>query len=204
VEGVCVLSLPVDVPGSSLVEVSFDYDRSRVLRVKVRVVGTDRVVEEALQHGRPPVRSTQVEDWREALVPAVRGGRHFLLTFGEFMDEKDRSELEEALARAEKALERDDQVEGGQLTHLLTNKILSSGVASQLFLAELAMKGAAPELVRQLIATVQRVRAACKGPAEGDLEEARAALRMLVAQARAQRARRLEDKGYDHRLKEVD
>ena len=83
-----------------------------------------------------------LEDWREELQPAIRGGRHFLEQYGRFMDEGDRIELQEALEQGDKALVDNNEESGSQAAKLISNKVYGSGTASLLLLAEQALSEA--------------------------------------------------------------
>ncbi len=192
-QGVIEFPLPHGIAASTPIEVSFNFDRNRVLTVKVRVVGTDLAVEQTLERdrgrvSRPQDKESLMEDWREELQPALRAGKHFLSTYGEYMEEADRTELEEAMAQGDRALEAGNQVEGQRATLLLRNKIFGSGTASQLFIAERAMGAASPEVTKQLAQGVAGLRAAFTRRDQASVEQLNGFLRLIVAQIMAKKS----------------
>ncbi len=192
-QGIIEFPLPQGIATSTSIEVSFNYDRNRVLTVKVRVLGTDMAIEQTLERDRGRVVQAQdgenlMEDWREELQPALRAGKHFLGTYGDYMEEADQIELKEAMAQGERALENANQVEGKRATLLLHNKILGSGTASQLFIAERAMQAASPEITQQLAQGVAQLRTAFARNDKVKIEALNARLRLAVAQIMAKKS----------------
>lgn len=143
-----VLELPLDqgVSVSTPIEVAFNYDRSRTLTITVKV-GNKPPIKEMLRHdhGRPKPDSAKenlTEDWREELQPCLRAAQHFQESYGEFMDADDRHELVEEIKQAAIVLDAADEGAGRRMSAVLHSRILSSGAASQLFLAERVLNSA--------------------------------------------------------------
>jgi len=192
-QGIIEFPLPHGIASSTSIEVSFNYDRNRVLTVKVRVLGTDLAIEQTLERDRgrvvrPEDSENLMEDWREELQPALRAGKQFLGTYGDYMEETDRTDLKEAMAQGDRALESGNQVEGKRATLLLHNKILGSGTASQLFIAERAMQAASPEITQQLAQSVAQLRAAFARGDQAKIETLTGRLRLTVAQIMAKKS----------------
>jgi molecular chaperone DnaK (HSP70) len=192
--GVIEFPLPSGISTKTPVEVSFNFDRNRVLTVSVTVIGKDGLsVKETLHRDRPRVanqtknRDDLREDWREDLQPSLRAGKHFLDTYGTYMDEEDRQELTEAIRQGQTALEEDNQTEGKRSTVLLTNKIMGSGVASQLFIAERAMHDTSPEITQNLAMAAAHIREAYSNNDQAMVKELSSKLRLLVAKIVRQR-----------------
>jgi len=200
-QGLVEFPLPEAIDSSTAIEVAFNYDRNRLLTVGVRVVGnTDLFIEETLRRDRPRLQPAGAQslkdDWREDLQPSVRAGRHFRETYGDYMSAEDKRELGEAIEQGEQALEEDDRAAGEQAVLLLRNKIMGSGTASQIFIAERAMQDAPVEVQKLLAQAVAAVRSAhARGDKHG-VEQLSSQLRLTVAQIVAQKAaiQRVEDR----------
>lgn len=193
-QGIIEFPLPPGLSTSTPVEVLFNYDRNRVLTVRVQVVGTQIAVEQRLERDRGGAilqkkeDESLKEDWREELQPAMRAGKHFLETYGDYMTGEDRTELGQAIAQGEKALGDNNQVEGRRALTVLQNKILGSGTASQLFMAERAMQAASPQVTQQLAKGVSQLRAAFARSDQTQIDAVSIGLRLLVAQVMTHRA----------------
>jgi molecular chaperone DnaK (HSP70) len=195
-QGIIEFPLPRGIGAANSVEISFNYDANRVLTVGVRVVGTDLVIRETLRRNTARVNRPKnlLDDWREDLQPSVRAGKQFLQTYGAFMHEADRAELEELIKQGEQALEGDNQVEGRRATQSLQNKIFGCGTASQLFIAERAMQDAPPREAKQIAEAVKCIRAAHADDDQASVDQFSMALRLTVAHLMARRPEDVEDK----------
>jgi molecular chaperone DnaK len=189
------------------VQVSFNFDRTRILTVTVGIVGGDhKPFVETLRRDRarakPSGKNKQelVDDWREELQPALRTARHFLDRYGIYMEPADRQEVEEACVEGDKALEGSDENNGRLRSKQLHNKLMACGTASQLFIAERVMEGAAPEYAQSLAKAIAELREAhSKGRTEA-VTRICVALRMTVAQVLADRSdRRTVEDRQDHK-----
>ena len=146
-----LLELPLDegINLSTPIEVAFNYDRNRTLTVTVRV-GKKPPIIETLRHdrGRSKQSSTEknpADDWREELQPCLRTAQHFLESYGQFMAPEDREDIAGEIKQAKTALEADDESTGRRMEDVLHNRIISSGAASQLFMAERVLNSAPPQ-----------------------------------------------------------
>ena len=196
-QGVIEFPLGEGISTTTPVKVSFNYDENRVLTVEIRIADKELCHKETLRHDRPRVQPpTLLEDWREELVPSIRAGRHFLEIFGEYMEASDRQELQDAIERGDQALDANDQNGGSRAMHVLHHKLVSSGVASQLFLAERAMSGASREDTLTLSQATARLRLAHKNRNMDEIQQITRDLKMKVAQVLRQRMGvvRVEDK----------
>lgn len=195
-QGIIEFPLPRGIGAANPVEISFNYDANRVLTVGVRVVGTDLVIQETLRRNTARVDRPKnlLDDWREDLQPSLRAGKQFIQTYGAFMHEADRTELEAQIKQGEQALEGDNQVEGRRATQALQNKIFGCGTASQLFIAERAMQDAPPREAKQIAEAVKYIRAAHAVDDQARVDQFSMALRLTVAQLMARRPEDVEDK----------
>ncbi len=195
-QGIIEFPLPRGIGAANPVEISFNYDANRVLTVGVRVVGTDLWISEALRRNTARVDRPKslLDDWREDLQPSVRAGRQFMETYGDFMQEADRAELEELIKQGEQALEGDNQVEGRRATQTLQNKIFGCGTASQLFIADRAMQDAPPREAKQIAEAVRHIRNAHRVGDQATVDQFSMALRLTVAQLMSRRPDDVEDK----------
>jgi molecular chaperone DnaK len=191
-QGVIEFPLPEGIKLSHAVEVSFNYDASRVLTIGIRVLGTDHAIEETLRRDRPRVNTAKagsiVDDWREELQPRIRAAEHFLETYGDYMDVEDRQELTEAVVQGGDALARSDEEKGNRATLLLGHKIMGSGTASLLFIAESAMRGL-PSTQSELVGqAVSSLRTAHKRGTVEEVSRWSSELRLVVAALMDRRA----------------
>jgi len=198
-QGVIEFPLPQGISASTPVEVSFNYDRSRLLTVGIRVIGTDQTYSQALKRDRARVQvhgqgENLMDDWREELQPAMKAARHFLDTYAEYMAPEDRSELQDAMKQGDAALRENNQVSGQLAINVLRNKILGSGTASLLFIAERAMHGLPPQTSQILAQAVASLRTAHARRNEEEVARLSTDLRTVVAQLVTQTVRPVEDR----------
>ena len=139
------------------IEISFDYDRNRVVTLTVRIVSTSEIFERRLEHNRQHPKpqgaaatapsgdgapANLSEDWPEDLSHIVKVGKMFRQGYGEYMTDDDRKDLETAIAAAEQALKTRDETEGKRQQLAIDNKLWGSGLASLMYIAESAMQRA--------------------------------------------------------------
>jgi len=168
------------------IEISFDYNRNRVLTMRVLIVGKDGKVildkEHALAHSRPRPKSSRTaaagsadgskgaslaEDFREVLTPTIRMGKHFLEGYGDYMLDEDRRELQDAITQAEKAVKDNNEASGRTAQNVIDNKVMSSGLASLMYIAESVMSKANANQARVLARAIAALRQAhAQGPNE--------------------------------------
>jgi len=183
-QGDIEIPLAIGLDLSQDIEISFDYNRNRVLTMRVRIVGKDGKVildkEHALAHSRPRPKSrtapaagadgkggTIDQDWREGLIPTIRMGKHFVEGYGDYMLDEDRRELQDAIAQAEKASKDNDEATGKRAALVIDNKVMGSGLASLMYIAESVMSKANAKQARVLAQAIAALRQAhAQGPNE--------------------------------------
>jgi molecular chaperone DnaK len=192
-QGVLEYELPTDVPPTTPVEVSFNYDRNRTLSVTVRVQGTAFQKTETLRRDQPrtapppPQRPEEEEDWQAELDDTVAFVQRFREKYGAYMDVTQQRKIDTDLARAQKAL--GDEKEGRRMTRLLQMHVFNSGVASQLFLAERAQDaGPPPDISQRLGQGIMELRQAHDMGDAARVQQLSGVLRVLVAQTLERRA----------------
>lgn len=187
-----VIEFPVrEMDATQPVEISFDFDKNRLLVVRVNVVGTGQSKEEKVRRGRALVgprndtqqqgQSTLVEDWREELTPVLQMADHFLESYGMYMDAADRKQLEEAMVSGKIALTQNDQAAGTRAVILLQNKCFSSGIASLMFIAERYMRGAPPKVSQALARAMVALREAFMRRDHKEVSEIATQIRLTIA-----------------------
>lgn len=181
-QGTIEVPLPEGVKRSQTIEVSFSYDHNRLLTVDVCVVGTAMRHSETLRRNSPPPRRTLLEDWREELQPAMNTAQEFYTKYHAYMEPADLAELKQAMEQGARALSGTKELEGKQATSLLHNKILSSGIASLLFMAEKVMPGAGPKETQELAQATAELRSAHDRKDRGTVDRVASQLRLTVAQ----------------------
>jgi molecular chaperone DnaK len=189
-QGVIEFPLPAGIPAFTPVEVSFDYDSNRLLTVSIKIIGADLQYTEELKHGMrrvQPKKQTLADDWREELQSSLRPAKHFLETYGNYLAEEDREDIVTAIRDGEEALRQNNEALGQPAVLMLRNKILGSGTASLLFIAERAMHGLSPERSRVMALAVASLRTAHLQGNEGDVEQVSLQLRLALAQIAAER-----------------
>jgi len=183
-QGDIEIPLAIGLDLSQDIEISFDYNRNRVLTMRVRIVGKDGKVildkEHALAHSRPRPKSRTApaagadgkggsidQDWREGLIPTIRMGKHFVEGYGDYMLDEDRRELQDAIAQAEKASKDNDEATGKRAALVIDNKVMGSGLASLMYIAESVMSKANAKQARVLAQAIAALRQAhAQGPNE--------------------------------------
>jgi hypothetical protein len=137
-----------------------------------------------------------VDDWREDLQPSIKAAKVFLETYGEYMEGDDRKDVFEAMTSGEEALRQGNQSVGQKATLLLRSKILGSGTASLLFIAERSMHGLPAEQSQLMAQAVASLRTAHKRGHQSEVDRLSGELRMVVAQLMTQRmsVRGVEDR----------
>lgn len=165
-QGVIEYDLPQEIESNTQVEVSFNYDRNRVLTVTVNVPGTALLKTEALRHDRPPAAPPPSETegameeatWQDELADTIEFARRFLDHYRPYMETGEGTKLQRDLERAQQILVFPDEVEGRRMNRLLQMDLFNSGVATQLYLADRATEGAPPDEARKIRDSARTVR----------------------------------------------
>jgi molecular chaperone DnaK len=193
-QGVIEFDLPTEIPASTAVDVSFNYDRNRQLTVTIKVQGTKFQKTETLRRDRPrttppPQQKEEEEEfWQDELQDTVAFVTRFVETYRGYMDAGQSAKIENDLRRAQQVLGLADEREGRRVNRLLQMHVFNSGLASQLFLAERAMDGAPPDVTQRLNVAVTELKEA---HARGDgsrVQRIAGVVRTAVAQVLERRA----------------
>jgi molecular chaperone DnaK len=180
------------------IEIQFDYDKNRVVTMIVKIVGTDQVYVHRLAHSGPRPKSSRTtspsssdpgapsggtlqEDWTEGVGWATQSGRDFVQGYGMYMADDDRKELEEALQKAAAALEAKDEQVGKKAQNVIENKIMSSGLASLMYIAERVMSRANARQARLLAQAIAALRQAYAQGPDAHFEQLVQDVRVVVA-----------------------
>ncbi|GAA2786123.1 Hsp70 family protein [Saccharopolyspora taberi] len=187
-QGVIEYELPEEIDIHSRVDVSFLFDRNRELHVTINVPGTSLVYRKKLRfdtaRSQGPSKVAVEEDeatHRADLMYVEEVTRHFVRTYGQYLDPSQAMKIEGDLNRAQQTLVFSDPAECRRMTSVLEGDIFGSGLASQLYLAERAADRATPDdahRINQAIVAVQQ--AFQQGRRETVLEQSQA-LRVMVA-----------------------
>jgi molecular chaperone DnaK len=203
-QGVVEFRLPEGISAATPVEVGLNYDANRTVTVEVRIVGSNLPpFRETVRRDRPvaPPGDTLKDDWREKLAPWIRAGQNFRDLYGSFMDRGEYEELCQALKDSDEALRAGNQNLGERALRVLHNRVLGSGVASQLFMAERAQNApcATPEERETLGRAVARLRLAAKNGNKAEVDAIVKELRPKVSEvfSREDRGPRVADKQDD-------
>jgi molecular chaperone DnaK len=205
-------TLPQDVPIGTPVTVSFDYDKSRLLKVTIWVQGyphlkKDVVVDRSGQLGSA-IKSKPERDWREDVQKTLNMVRQFLADYRDFIDPGQVSKLEADLQKAEELERNENEMEAQRIMKALDSVLFSaSGTASLLFLAELINRRVEqPKMQHQIRTLVKELRSAAKQNDGEQLTKAsntlRVALRVTTALIERTGATPIEDQAYYGMLKQ--
>jgi Caspase domain len=106
------------------------------------------------------LRDRRPDKWQQVLESAVGDGKSFLQRYGEFMNSTDRSKLLDLIWRGERALSDLNPVEGSLAATRLRGKVLDSGAASTLFMADWLMEMVPADTKKWVAQEADEVRAA--------------------------------------------
>lgn len=180
VQGVIETELPEGLEPNSDVEVSFNYDRDRVVTVMVRVPGTTFVRSETLHprviDDRPPAD----DDSKEELERAIDAVEDFLMKFDSYIEPFHRDRLKGRLTGAKKAFSGADSGEHRRFSGSLLRDLEMSGLATTLYYAEFAAEQAEPDDSERIRKTAHIVREAHEQGNEGKRAHAETILRELT------------------------
>jgi len=191
-QGVIEFELGPEIVVPTPVDVEFNYDRNRVLTVKITVPDTTVLRTEKLRTDRPRERPGPAvdgggeDDWQE-LEHAIMVAREFLRLHEPFIEPLQAMAIKRNIERAQQALGYSDGAEQRRMARVLWRDVLNSGIATQLYLAERAVDGASSQLSQQINEAANVVRNYYSG---GDRDRADAQVRVLkVLVAKALRER---------------
>lgn len=195
-QGLIEYELPEGMDVRTRVEVSFNYDRNRELTVTVTVPGTAFLKSKKLSpkvlRDRPRGKvSKPVQRAHEADAPLLElqqtaaMANRFLSEYDRFMEMSQAMRLRHEIETAEKLLaEREpDEEQARHQSRVIETAIFSSGLATQLFVANQATDGAPPELSAQINEVAAAVRQSWERNQKEVAGRQAAQLRTLVARA---------------------
>jgi molecular chaperone DnaK len=186
-QGEIEIPLSAGLDRSQEIEITFDYDKNRVVTMTVRILGTNQVFQHRLVHARPRPRpdpnggASRKDDWVEDAGSAVDTGKYFVQGYGMYMVDDERRELEEAIHRAATALEAKDEQAGRQAQLFIDNKIMSSGLASMMYIADRVLPRANDKQGRLLAKAIAGLRAAHRQGPDAQFDKLVQDVRLVVA-----------------------
>ncbi len=194
-QGEIEIPLPHGLDLSDDIEISFDYDKNRVLTLRVSVAGAEVGVRKLVRntHITPtkPVgkdgadgagTSTIKNDWREQAGPTIRMGKHFLQGYRMYMSEDDRKDLEAAIAQADQSLKADKEAECSKALLVIENKTyMGSGPATLMFIAESVMQQCNPQQAKVLGRAIAALQQAIAQGSTPQIERLMDGLSMVIA-----------------------
>jgi molecular chaperone DnaK len=177
------------------IEISFDYDKHRIVTLRVSIGGAEVGVRQ-IKHGgaRPKPQQPQAAaanggkaatiagDWREAAGATVAMGKHFMNGYRTYMADDDRKELEAAIVRADEAVKAGNEAECQKALSIIENKTyMGSGLASLMFIAETVINQATPRQAQVLSRAIAALRKEHAKGGNAQLENLMEGLSMAVA-----------------------
>jgi molecular chaperone DnaK (HSP70) len=188
--GVIEYELTEEVSAGTRVDVSFNYDPSRILTVTISVPGTKELHTATLRVDAPRTRPTTVSEVgddedaraRDDLERTDLIARHFLEQYGQYLDPAPAMKLRRDLDQAQQALASPyaDPAECRRIANLLQSDVFTSGLATQLFLAERATEGATAKQTQEINRAVTAIQASYQHDRRTAEEQGRV-LRALLA-----------------------
>jgi molecular chaperone DnaK len=191
-QGMIEYELPEGMDVRTRVEVSFNYDRNRELTVTVAAPGTAFLKSQKVARGGPrsdaPAGAPR-EEGADAPVldlqqTAAMAGR-FHSEYERFMEMSQAMRLRREIEAAERLLAEHapDEEQARHQARVIETAIFSSGLATQLFVANQATDGAPPELSAQINEVAAAVRQSWEREQKDVASRQAAQLRTLVARA---------------------
>ena len=189
-QGIVEWPLPTGINTSQGIEVTFDYDANRVLTVQLKLVGTDKSYTAEIRRAPPRPRRAAApasgdslqDDWREGLSATIRMGRIFEQGYGLYMADADREALKAAIAKAEAAINAEDEREGKQAGVIIESKVASSGLASLIYMAERVLQRASASQARVLAQALAALRQAHAQGRADQVEQLTQTIRASIAE----------------------
>jgi molecular chaperone DnaK len=181
-QGVVEYELPQEIDVNSPVDVSFNYDRSRIVTVTISVRGTSLLKTTTLRADTPrtppPAAADEEDDAgsRRGLENVERIARQFLDQYEPYIEPAQAMKLRRDLDQAQQALIYSSDAEYRRMTNVLEADVFGSGLATQLFLAERATDGATPVVTSEINRAVSSLQALFQ---QGDRERVNNQARQL-------------------------
>lgn len=194
-QGVIEYELPEEIDIHTRVDVTFLFDRNRVLHVTVTVPGTSLEYREKLRVDQPraqvPAKPTDDEHdmaYREDLIFIEEITQRFLRDYEQYLDPKQAMKIRQDLEQAQRALVFSEPAECQRVINILESDILGSGLASQLFLAEQAAGQTTQAEQGEINQAINSVKASWQQGKLDTAHEQAQVLKLMVAKANQQRA----------------
>ncbi|TCO62170.1 Hsp70 family protein [Actinocrispum wychmicini] len=180
VQGVVEVELPEGLEPNSDVEVSFNYDRDRVVTVMVRVPGTTFVQATTLHPHVVDDRPPAADDAKEDLERSIDLVEDFLVRFDSYLEPFHGDRIKGRLVKAKAAFRGDDSAEHRRFNGLLLRDLDSAGLATTLYYADIVADRAEPADSERIRRTAQTVREAHEQRNEARRAHAEKILRELI------------------------
>jgi molecular chaperone DnaK (HSP70) len=180
VQGVVEVELPEGLEPNSDVEVSFNYDRDRVVTVMVRVPGTTFVQAVTLHPHVVEDRPPAADDAKEDLERTIDLVEDFLAKFDSYIEPFYRDRVKARLAKAKHAFIGSDGAEHRRFTGALLRDLETAGLATTLYYADLVVDQAKPADSERIRQTAKAVRDAHEQGNEARRAHAEKILRELT------------------------
>ena len=187
-QGVIEYELPEKIDINTRVNVSFLFDRNRVLQVAVTVPGTTLEHREELRFdtsrshvagaAEPPEDDTS---HREELIYVEAFTRRFLRSYEQYLDPAQAMKIRGDLERAQNTLVFSDPAECRRMTSVLTSDVFGSGLASQLYVAERATERANATEAAQINQAITALQQSYHHGRRDAVTEQAQALKVMVA-----------------------
>lgn len=167
-QGLIEYKLPEHVPARTPVTVQFNYDRNRILKIRVEVEGyPDLSYEASPRRHVPDPNIIKDEDWRVAIENAIAFANMMLEKYGDFIDQEQKETLEKEKNLARQALTGKDQAAAQENLNKLLQTLDNLGVASRLILTDFLMNEVDPKTSGWLAEQTKNLKNAYKGQDKG-------------------------------------
>jgi molecular chaperone DnaK (HSP70) len=174
--GLVEYELPPTIPVRTPVVVQFNYDRDRILKVRVKIEGTDVDYEVTPKRHAPDPGAAKAGKWRVAIQNAIASRRSMIEEYGEFMEPEQKRMLEDDMRRAQDALRDQDATTGHQALVKLQETTFSLEIASRLWLVDRLVYDVEPKTAQALAELSKNLRDAYRAKDAGQVNRLRRAL----------------------------
>ena len=165
-QGVLEFELEHEIASDTQVEVAFNYDKDRTIRVEINVPGNPPVITN-LRHDTPrtpapvaPSASDESAMARNNLSRAVQRALAFLRDYENLLSPDEAMKIRGHLQDVEQVMILGDPIEYRRMTNVLYTDIDRSGPASAIYFAQQAAAGASPEITQQINSVANNVKEA--------------------------------------------
>ncbi len=140
--GLVEYELPPDVPDKTPVVVNFNYDRNRILSLRIEVEGRPELTHDTTPKRHAP-DSDKMDDekWRISLRNAIASVENMIERYGEFIEPAQKQRIEQVdLQNARNALLEQNQESGHEALNKLLKSMDNIGIVFSLQMADLMMQ----------------------------------------------------------------